>query len=380
MNFNSVKTVKTHFTKDEFKRAVLIHLAKETNTPLDVINNIEFSDVMETTEEVATVEARVKTDYTASIGYHRKETYYEDDSDGNLYTKSRTVTDWRPHNGHEESNQSSACFNAASDNQNEAKMNAQMEMIEYLNPDDFVEKGSATLFDATCKTLESQCVAQHEEYLRGRIPGDEYKDLNYYYYYIPQELNCIIFPKYRVNYTYNGNVYTAESYACGLLSIQGTWPERVDKLEDKANKKTRIGKLIFLIPTWIAFFGLIGYAFYLMYTKANYFSFFIPFLAEIALIVIGIISDSAYVNKLSKLIIESQRLKINELEKKLSEMGYAKLTESELKSFGSLLRDFVNKKGKSTAMINFIICSIPMAILVFFTFIIRLFTGGKAAG
>lgn len=122
MKFDSVYKVQKEITKETFLRAALIEIAKASETPIDVVNS-EFGEVRESVKEVMLCSAHVESDYTASIGYDRKEQYQTTErkqlSEGDWYTckgvqkratykgsyevdciKERTVTDWQPYSGH----------------------------------------------------------------------------------------------------------------------------------------------------------------------------------------------------------------------------------------------------------------------------------------
>ena len=361
MNFKTVVTAKTKFTKDEFKRAVMIHLSKETSTPLDILD-AEFSDVRETTEQIATMSAHIETDYRASIGYHRRETYYEKNSDGDLVEKTRTVTDWKPFGGHASGDQDSYCFNERVDNDNAERRKVFEQMNSYLTVYDLTEEGSAVLLNEALKTLTFRCEVQQAQSISAGLPGDEYKDFDWDNDVTIKEVNCLIVPVYKMTYKYKGKEYSAESYACGLLSVRCTAPERDDKVQDEAKAQTKKEKTA-MIATWITF-GALYAAAWGLFSLEIYWAFPFPLVALIAAIVLHSISDKAYNQKLNELTQGSQATKLKKLETIISELNYEKLSESELKLFDSTSEAFLSNEKKNTLKIPAIICSIAMLPLI----------------
>lgn len=74
MEFEKVFTIEKEHSKKEFLRAAIIKIASDLDTPIDVVR-AEFSEVKESVKEIILCTAHVESNYTASIGYDRKEQY-----------------------------------------------------------------------------------------------------------------------------------------------------------------------------------------------------------------------------------------------------------------------------------------------------------------
>ena len=94
-------------TKEGFIRDSLVELYSACDAP-ETIDSIELQEVDESDYQFLSCSAEFEGEYTAEIGYDRKEQYLEEVSEYNAelkrrvsrtVVKERTVTDWRPHSG-----------------------------------------------------------------------------------------------------------------------------------------------------------------------------------------------------------------------------------------------------------------------------------------
>lgn len=99
--------IDTLITEKEFKKRVYYFLTTQS-TPADVLDNTDFENVVKHDAQFLAIDARYDGNYSASVGYDRKEQYTAQEK---VYVpeikdyvvknviKERTVTDWRPVSG-----------------------------------------------------------------------------------------------------------------------------------------------------------------------------------------------------------------------------------------------------------------------------------------
>ena len=92
MEFDAVFTVKKETSKEEFLRKLLIELASSSKTPVDVVK-AKFGEVEESVREAIVCTAHIETDYSASIGFDRTETYWTKEKKYDSSTKQYYYVD-----------------------------------------------------------------------------------------------------------------------------------------------------------------------------------------------------------------------------------------------------------------------------------------------
>lgn len=365
MQFDSVFTVKKEIEKETFLREALIEIAKSSEAPIDVVNS-QFGEVRESVKEIMVCSAHVESDYTASIGYDRKEQYQTTESkyvtEGGWYTcdgvkrrashsgtykvdciKERTVTDWQPYSGHIAGDETRAEMNGC-----EGPSIDIGRALNTIKSESIVEEGYAEVDESSLIKVKSSCKFYVEQGIR--YPGDHHKDMRSTATVDVENLSCYIVPFYEVEYTYNGKQYKVEGFACGepIVAAQ-TPPNDVDIVEvaERDTKKYKIAR----IAGWGSFAGTYVLS-WIMFAIGVYWTWFIPTIALVAAIVLHIVHDKKYSEKLRSLKEDNIKLKREELSRALSKVGYAPLNTAEEEYFnekkGGKIYALTHQKKKVT--------------------------------
>ena len=337
MEFTKVYTAKTTLTHTDFLRALLIKLASNSNTPDDVCN-ATFGTVKESFKEVISCQSHVECDYSASVGYDRKEEYWDKEKKYNSTTKqyyyedvkkTRTVTDWKPHSGHISGDASCLAFNEEPARTSLAEHTRIAETFLTLLDEDLVEEGKAVVSHGGLETAKNNCEMWVISDIR--LPGDHSKDLRTNASVEVKNINCFILPFYELDFTYNGKTYHASGFACGKPNAESELPPNNVDIEGTVNKETKplkIGKIISWVVTPVLFF----LACILSGFDINWTWLFFP-IALATAITLTILHRNIRNKKLSILHAENKAQKLDNLKSAIAKNGYAKLSSEELKLF-----------------------------------------------
>lgn len=259
MEFKSIFTAQKELTKEEFLRQVLIGLTEDDASPADIME-AKFGEVNEFTEELLQVITNCTVNYSGSVGYDRQEQYvdkmgsyktvhagerYIQDGvekiaqvDGQVYVdvvKTRTVTDWRPHSGTYNAQESMAVLNKDVDDS--AMTSLLIGAIKSSKQESISKSGSSTVNAAAYKEALAECIAKAE--FGVSWPGDHVKDKSFSTTHDEPETICFIVPCYVVEFEYKGKKFTAKGAAIGKANELHETPEAaedvntVDKIADK---------------------------------------------------------------------------------------------------------------------------------------------------
>lgn len=264
MQFDAVYTMRVETDKDTFLRQVLIHLAKQSETPVDVVD-ATFGEIRELRKEILLCEAQVEGTCTASVGYDRQEPYtdYETYKErvGDSYItrqraviKYRTVTDWRPF----QTPYAGKAVCVAHNDPHEVNLDTSdiALAIKTAHTDSIEPGGEAEVHDYGYRAVVHACEREVEQ--RTVIPGDRHKDARYASTHEVLSLTCHILPYYEVDYTYQGKTYTAGAYACGELRIQAEAPEVEADVNTVVEQETSHMKAAQSRNWWVYSLALIG--------------------------------------------------------------------------------------------------------------------------
>ncbi|MBQ2717561.1 MAG: hypothetical protein IJF75_03055 [Clostridia bacterium] len=289
MEFSKIFTVKKEVTEQQFLRNVLIGLSKDKKSPSNIMN-AKFGKVTEFEAEVMVLSADVEVNYSGSCGYDRQEQYQTTESryvrEGEWYVsngikkrasysgsvkvdvvKTKTVTDWSPHNGTINTNKLCFCLNK--DNGDENLLDLFSTAFEEANDESVIEEGSANVNSSAYKFLLSNCETKATRDVKW--PGDHHKDETYNCKTDVNELVCYIVPCYKVEFEYNRKKYCARGFAIGKANEVHEVPqsdgkvESIEKIENRrkimvheAEKPLKIKKLFVTLAIIMGFVGLYG--------------------------------------------------------------------------------------------------------------------------
>lgn len=231
-------------------RNVFIDLADDPDIPEDIFDS-EFGTVVSEIDQYLCAEYDVSVTYSASVGYDRKEKYYDTDSQGRLVEKTRTVTDWRPFNGHQNLRETGTAVL-------QTKGDAYVQRIRFgvwlRNSGDSVpfEQGSVDdepvtpskdSYDEARKEAESKA----ESACGSSLPGDRHKDFRATSVSELKSSTVYVIPDFVLPYKYKGTEFSSREYACNTYASQITGPS------DKANKEAKVSAKLrpFIIPALV---------------------------------------------------------------------------------------------------------------------------------
>lgn len=345
MEFQRVFTIKKTYSTDEFLRAVMIGLTKDKQSPSDIMT-AKFGKVTEYTAEVAWMEADIDVHYSGSVGYDRKEEYQEWNSSSNKYeTKTKTVTDWRPHSGNLNTTQKRYTLNVSTSDKDFEELFSKA--LAKFSDDLVTESGSARVNTDAASRLQFAC----EQSARYEVswPGDHHKDTRYSCKTDIKVLEGYIAPCYEVEYEYEGKKYKARGFAFGKPAEIHTVPENsastisIEDIEtqrskdidvaEKPYKKRKIAIIGAVVGAVAALIGLFGG----MNSAVLIMMFIIGLIAVVPCVIIAIIITSKVKKEVAAIIEKANReaeslntVKIDNLIKALQATGYEKLTQEEL--------------------------------------------------
>lgn len=293
MEFQKVFTIKKEVTKEQFLRNVLIGLSKDDKSPANIMK-AEFGEVVEFNTEFLLLSGNIEVNYSGSCGYDRQEQYQTTESryvsEGDYYTcngvqrravrsgsvqvdviKTRTVTDWMPHSGTINAEETSYGINDSA--VDEGLEGLFVGAIQSANNESIVEEGNASVNTSAYKKALETC----ERFASYRVswPGDHHKDTRYNYNTDVTSLECYIVPCYSVEFQYNGKKYRARGLAFGQVNEVHEVPptadgsvESVEIIEkrrqakvEEAEKPLKINTLftvLAVIMGIVGFYGLVN--------------------------------------------------------------------------------------------------------------------------
>lgn len=243
-SFDRIYEIKREYSKEDFLRNVLINLSKDTNSPSNIMDS-KFSEVKEFKKEMINVTADVDVSYSGSVGYDRKETYtdYESKYDKDLgkniqvpVTKTRIVTDWRPHSGN------ISTHNKVYSTVNSEYWDYEIESLfnsatKELKNENIIESSDVNLNKIALERAVRGCET-HAEY-DVRWPGDHQKDTSYHHNTSVTKIVCYVFPYYEVEYTYDGKTYKSRGVAFGKPNEKHKTPQNSVNVESIATVEKR---------------------------------------------------------------------------------------------------------------------------------------------
>ena len=277
MDIDGVIKIKQEHDKKDFLREVAVYLTKEESTPTDILQ-ATFSDVKMKEKEYLLISGCANIHYTCSVGYDRKEEYYEKERrydreiQGYRYVevkKTRTVTDWQAYTGENTTQESIIVGNA--DNQNgyrdpyevgecfQTSKEESKEMIDYdmdLNTNARME-------------AEEQCL--HSCFMAVKLPGDHQKDKNYSGKFDIDNMQGLILPEFETSYQYQGAQYQATGFAAGNAQVRANYPNISKDVSKEAKQSVKnfkygaigaliLGVILNIFMNEIGSWFLIGYA------------------------------------------------------------------------------------------------------------------------
>ncbi len=328
MEFRNVYTVKKEFDKDLFIRGLLVALGTNGDAPVDAVN-ATIGEVKLSVRDVLSCKITVEGDCTASVGYDRKEEYFEEvrnlgsGPDYKQVKRTRTVTDWRPF---QQSYKQTATWAAFNDG-----MFAPVDVIETAintcQESNCVRTGTATLNGESLASARSKCV-EYVERKAVSFPGDHYKDTRYHSSTTTHYVDCYKLPMFEVDYTYEGKEYHAWGFACGKVKVNCVaMPEVLDVQEEIKTQTKRAKTRSF--AGWVDF----GVFYALDFMAGESIGYGICFVLALVSYLLALFLNFKYkweYDKLAKDLSQNRhQAKLEALAKVLEEKGFRPITKDE---------------------------------------------------
>ena len=362
MEFQKVFKVKKEVSEEEFLRSVLIGLSRDEKSPSNIMD-AKFDEVSEFQTEILGISADIVVNYSGTIGYDRKEIYYETESyyevsSGKRKTrqveKTRTVTDWQAYNGVLNTNEGVYVSNVEYGDRDLDRLF--YDAFKQAKDESVVEEGTARVNSDAYKLAVSAC----ESSARFEVhwPGDRQKDERYSFKTDVIDLLCYMVPCYKVFFEYNGENYIARGFAFGEPNETHVVPQADGNVEseeiiekrrklnvDKAKKLLKVRPLfivISVIMSLVGFYGLINRD-----SKYGYPEVCIPlgFITMAVAIICAIAIKISVNKKVSEINLtafnEKEKLsniKLNNLIRVLDELHLRKLSDEEMDSISEINR------------------------------------------
>lgn len=248
METNVAFRLKKEHTEQEFLRAVAVGLAQKDETPTDILDSA-FDKTKQVEKQYVMVEGDADVNYSCSVGYDRKEEYYEkvkkyDSQRGYYYVdekKTRTVTDWSAHTGTAHSHTTVIVANTAT--QENCRTEREVATcVDTTHPNCKEEAEEMSVNGNAKQEAVNQSVSAC--FYGVRLPGDHQKDIDYSGSLDIKKMTGFYLPEYQMNYTYQGKKYQAEGFACGDMQEQFECPSIATDVEKEAKKAVKPIKIV----------------------------------------------------------------------------------------------------------------------------------------
>ncbi len=233
--------------QEEFFAEALMQIAQEKNTPDDIFIAGEFEPIKTIYCQYLSASGNVDMSYSATIGYDRKEEYYEKEKkykDGRAYyenvKKTRTVTDWQPFSSTYKGNHTGTVNNDGQEGTDKFDYFTRCvdKAIEY---DTNTSKSPAPLPPTgnSVEDLKWSIESSASAHCRYSLPGDHNKDFTSSGIVDLTTIESHVAPRYLFDYTYKDNKYNVGAHTVKESKIQYTTPSAAKENEKEIeNQKT----------------------------------------------------------------------------------------------------------------------------------------------
>lgn len=259
--------VKKDTDEEDFRRKLLIKLAKTSGTPIDIFTS-EFKPIRQEYYNFIAIAGDVTLSYSASVGFDRKEKYYETNSQGRSVERTRTVTDWKPVSGIYKGSSVGVAMNDGNSFDTLLKIRSALKNVPEKDlydesSVDFETEFPKTPEDSAIAEAERDCVSNAKDACKWQAKTGDRIDKFMADGTVDRitEINSYIAPVYRTEYVYKGDTYKVEKLAFGGNSGLGLWsdlkcPSVSDNLDEQIYSKnfkfTLISVLICVVSSIIS--------------------------------------------------------------------------------------------------------------------------------
>lgn len=352
--------IDTLISEKEFKKSVYYFLTTQS-TPADVLDNTDFESVEKHDAQFLVIDVRYDGNYSASIGYDRKEQYTAQEK---VYVpeikdyvvkdviKERTVTDWRPVSGPVSTYQKS-CVQLGIDGSDvlDKLADSLAVDIDYLqgqgnikpiNPDntkniDFYTP-TAKEINKAISSAEYEIYSQTHSSVIGM--GDHIKDFKCNVNHTIEKQTFYVATEYSMSYVYHDSVESNDikgmlwglGYKKGVIGIS---PDATEDINYQVKSQTRFSGIFSLLTTILTMLFCVLSLAVLQKTK---YIFVIGILFLVSMI--SFIYYRKKYKKVKKQInTEIMDIKKQKLIARLQKEGLPALTDKELKAIEKIKED-----------------------------------------
>lgn len=239
---------------NEFYANALTEIALDKNTPADIFQLAKFSPVKTEYRQYLLGKGTADMTYSATVGYDRKETYYEKQrdydrerrmNDGRQYfkdvQKTRTVTDWKPFSGTHKGEYVGSVpngDNAKTCESGDYESFCLKKAVEYSADSGFPAPLPPS--DRAIEGVKSSIKISAEFACKRQLPGDRNKDFRADGTVELSRIESHVAPQYVLNYKYLGVDYGAHAHSVKESLIKCKSPSARSEIENEIENKVLV--------------------------------------------------------------------------------------------------------------------------------------------
>ncbi|MDE7330467.1 MAG: hypothetical protein K2N30_05225 [Clostridia bacterium] len=316
--------IKDEVAQSEFERSAFIDLTKNPVTPADILE-AEFEETEKVFRFLASVRCDTEVTYSASVGYDREEKYEEYNSSKKQYeTKTRTVTDWKPHSGNRK-----ATLCEYVDIETEKALSYSLKNVKKQNilgyPNEELQTPAPRIpTRGALKAGEYSCLGSLKYQCKSNLPGDRYENFSASGNAKAIESASIVVSQYALPYKYGGKKYCVHGFAAGETYSTDETVNVSYNNADAIGKKTFIYSVAALVCALVS--CIISLA--VRNTAAVCVLFVLSLASFVTFKVMNVVIRNKAVNS-------QKEIKIDKLKKLLAKRGLAELSETEINTIGN---------------------------------------------
>ena len=346
--------IKPEFDQTEFLRSTYVNLAQDARTPDDIMSST-FNPTTSSHDFFILAKGEANISYSATVGYDYKVQYQERNSSGQLVTKTKTETDWKPFSGTHRGEYVGASQNNDTPNYWYAKSfrsslaGAEDKNIISADQIDFETEAPKNPTPQAISAVKHDIISSCESEAKRNLPGDRNKDFSANGTVELTKIESYSAPVYSVDYSYKDQTITNSAFAFGSYHRIGETVDVSQDLVNQVNKKTKPFNLASIAVSALTIIIMI-LATALQWSKVM----FLAGLPAIGLWVYNFITTKKLLNNIVEV---NQNNKKEALKKLLEENKLEGLSEEEIAGFKAEAKSLSKTKHKlrTASLVLFII-------------------------
>ncbi len=307
-------------TDEGFLREAFIALAKNKETPEDIFDAV-FEDVKTENRRYAFSWGSSEIKYTCAVGYKKKIKFKKyNDITKKFETKIEEQVDWTPMSGSYSGTGRSYVKNCigrtfGGELENARKLLGSSDVTQIASN----EGEKAVISDSEQAAIYKEIASDVADSCRRGLPGDKLKDFHYSYNSYIDGTKVYEIPVQILEYEYKNEKYVTYGFSVGNIPVDGYHP--VDDESDKARRDERARPFVLatlgacLVSTAVSLFCPI---------------FILSLLCFLAAAGVAAYTWVNWNVALKNFRKETQKKKINHLNKVFKKLGFEELTQAEM--------------------------------------------------